>query len=65
MWWNRNRIMKCIERHSVLAVIIDNFINLLQKKAIFETFSNFCCYEYNYSNSIKYIFPHHFCLQME
>ncbi len=41
MWWNINRITKCIKRHNVLVIIINSFIvplNLLQKKVIFETF---------------------------
>ncbi len=56
MWWNINKIMKCTKCHSVLVVITNSFIvslNLLQKKAIFETFLGFCCYEKNCSNSIE------------
>jgi hypothetical protein len=52
MWWNRYKIMKCIEHHSVLVSIIDNFIvplNLLEKKTIFEIFSSFRCCEQNCS----------------
>jgi hypothetical protein len=42
-------------------------LNMLQKKAIFETFSSFHCSEHKCLDCIDFIFPHTLliCLQIE